>query len=583
MSTGATILNAFRRFFSGVQVRFVSFFGIALTLSLAASGIMVNDVAKGVMDRMSERTTIAELNQICDNLREEFETMRRQTTLLELDSDVTALVERQLFSLRERIEIQMSLNNTVASMFISFPALKVVYVYSRDGTLQMLARNTVRSFSAWPQWALPEIVAKQSVSVIRFYGAQEQQGMPQPFYDPEEDTPLIMTGVRVKGGALMLGFSAQMLEDHYAALTKTTRNGVFLLGDEERVLSSSEEGALGTIYAETEEGGVHSYRRALGVGGMEVVYRVYSGGYAQEMRRLSRMTLLSLTAALVITACVFLLWLRRMLKPITGIARSMERVEQGDYSLHVDAPGMDEFSKLARRHNGMLDSLQRLTDMNARAEREKREYELQALRNQINPHFLYNTLNTLKWMAMMEGSHRIASCLADLGGLLAPLIRAKDPLCPLSEEIELSRRYLALMNARYMTEMPLCVEIPEALMSASVPRLCLQPLMENAILHGFAPEKRWGTIFVRGDSEADGRFWLEVADNGAGMPQERIDELNRRLDAGERCEHIGVVNTGMRMRLHFGADCGARVSANSGGGVCVRLYLRQIDARCKEE
>ena len=579
MNTAASPFEALKRFFSGIQVRFLCFFGIALTLSLAASGVLVNGMANGVMQRMSERTTLAELNQICDNLSGEFADMRRQTTLLELDSNVSALVERQLFSLVERTSIQMSLRDTVKSMFASFPALKAVYLYSRDGTLLMFGPSTVRSFDAWPQWELPGRVAKETASAVRFYGAVEQQGMPQPFYSHDDAPPLLLAGVRVKGGALLLGFSARVLEEHYAALAQTAQGGVYLLDGAGRVLSCGDESALGTVYVEAKESGVRSYRRALGTDDMEVVYRVYSGGYTQEMRRLSRMTLLSLTAALVITAGVFLLWLRRMLRPVTGISRSMERVEQGDYSLRVDAPGMDELSKLARQHNGMLESLQRLTDMNAQAERERREYELQALRNQINPHFLYNTLNTLKWMAMMEGSRRIADCLADLGGLLAPLIRAKNPLCPLSEEIELSRRYLKLMNTRYMTEMPMEVELPEELMDAAVPRLCLQPLIENAILHGFAPEKRWGTILVRGGTGEGDRFWLEVADDGADMPEEKIEELNRRLDAGERCERIGVVNTGMRVRLHFGADCGARVSANPGGGVRVRLELRRMAAQ----
>ena len=128
MNTAASPFEALKRFFSGIQVRFLCFFGIALTLSLAASGVLVNGMANGVMQRMSERTTLAELNQICDNLSGEFADMRRQTTLLELDSDVSALVERQLFSLVERTSIQMGLRDTVKSMFTSFPALKAVYL-----------------------------------------------------------------------------------------------------------------------------------------------------------------------------------------------------------------------------------------------------------------------------------------------------------------------------------------------------------------------------------------------------------------------------------------------------------------------
>ena len=154
--------------------------------------------------------------------------MRRQTTLLELDSNVSALVERQLFSLVERTSIQMSLRDTVKSMFTSFPALKAVYLYSRDGTLLMFGPSTVRSFDAWPQWELPGRVAKETASAVRFYGAVEQQGMPQPFYSHDDAPPLLLAGVRVKGGALLLGFSARVLEEHYAALAQTAQGGVYL-------------------------------------------------------------------------------------------------------------------------------------------------------------------------------------------------------------------------------------------------------------------------------------------------------------------------------------------------------------------
>ena len=247
MNTAASLFEALKRFFSGIQVRFLCFFGIALTLSLAASGVLVNGMANGVMQRMSERTTLAELNQICDNLSGEFADMRRQTTLLELDSDVSALVERQLFSLVERTSIQMSLRDTVKSMFTSFPALKAVYLYSRDGALLMFGPSTVRSFDAWPQWELPGRVAKETASAVRFYGTVEQQGMPQPFYSHDDAPPLLLAGVRVKGGALLLGFSARVLEEHYAALAQTAQGGVYLLDGAGRVLSCGDETALGTM------------------------------------------------------------------------------------------------------------------------------------------------------------------------------------------------------------------------------------------------------------------------------------------------------------------------------------------------
>lgn len=108
-----------------------------------------------------------------------------------------------------------------------------------------------------------------------------------------------------------------------------------------------------------------------------------------------------------------------------------------------------------------------------------------------------------------------------------------------------------------------------------VPRLCLQPILENAILHGFAAEKKWGRIAICA-WESEGYLQIDVLDDGMGMADDAIQRLNARLESGEQSDHIGVINTNMRIRLHYGEDCGLRIMANPDGGLCVRFKMRHL-------
>jgi two-component system sensor histidine kinase YesM len=118
-------------------------------------------------------------------------------------------------------------------------------------------------------------------------------------------------------------------------------------------------------------------------------------------------------------------------------------------------------------------------------------------------------------------------------------------------------------------------DIPENLMEIAVPRLCLQPILENAVLHGFAAEKKWGSIAVFA-YEDEGYLFIDVIDDGVGMDKDAVQKMNARLESGEQSDHIGIVNTNMRIRLHYGEDCGLRVISNPTGGLCVRIKIRRM-------
>ncbi len=579
MNIAVSIVDAIRRSFSSIRVRLMMFFIVALALSLALAGFNIHVVAGNIMDRMSENATLAEVSQICDNLQNQLESVRTQMTILQHDSNMSALMNHSIFSRLEQVQIKNSFRKTVTSLLASFPKFKSVGLYSeKDECLMVFSSKSVQSYHADASigWIRDRHVKQRLGEMVFFSGEEVQYGSPlmMHFFG---NSRIICASFKIPGGMLLLAYEEQMLSEQYTALTQINGHSVYIINGENDILSASDRTTVNETYREPDTDDLRIYREKLEISDMTFIYHVAANtGYVAELNDLTRMTTISLVMAFFITAGIFLIWLNRMMRPVSGIGASMVHVERGDYSFPVDAPGSDELSKLARQYNDMLVSLQRLTDENAQAEQKRRTYELQALRNQINPHFLYNTLNTIKWMAMMEGSDKVAECLTSLGGLLSPLLKANNPLCTLREEMDLSYRYMSLMNTRYMVEMPVDADIPEELMDVAVPRLCLQPILENAILHGFAPAKKWGCITISVFEEG-GYVFLDVRDDGAGMSRDAIDALNLRLASGEQSERIGIVNTNMRIRLHYGEDCGLHISENPYGGLCVRIRIRRVE------
>lgn len=579
MNIAANIVKRVRIGFSSIRARLLVFFAVALAVSLVLAGLNIHVVAGDIMNRMREDSIQAEVSQICDNLENSISSVRTQMSILQHDSNVPPLMNLSVFKNLDQVQIKSSFGKTVASLRTSFPSLRSVGLYSeKDECLMVFSSKSVQSYYSEETvgWIRESYRSRRPGEMYFFGGTQVQYGSPlmMHFFG---NSHVICASIKIPGGILLLAYDEQMLADQYEALTRINGHSAYIVNGKGTILSSSHRNAVETDYASPESDELQVYRRKLELGGLEFIYHVPSDtGYTAELENLSGMTAMSLIMAFVVAAAVFLIWLSHMMRPVNGISGSMAYVEHGDYSVHVEAPGSDELSKLARQYNGMLTSLQQLTDENARVEQQRRNYELQALRNQINPHFLYNTLNAIKWMAMMEGNEKVSDSLASLGGLLSPLLRAPNPLCTLREEMDLSYKYMSLMNMRYMAETPMEADIPENLMGIAVPRLCLQPILENAVLHGFAAEKKWGSIAVFA-YEDEGYLFIDVIDDGVGMDEEAVQKMNARLESGEQSDHIGIVNTNMRIRLHYGEDCGLRIIANPSGGLCVRIKMRRME------
>ncbi|RRJ63605.1 sensor histidine kinase [Paenibacillus oralis] len=267
-------------------------------------------------------------------------------------------------------------------------------------------------------------------------------------------------------------------------------------------------------------------------------------------------------AAVLTVASALVSWLLagNLSRPINRLIRSMRSVETGKFEVLEAPTRYDEIGQLHLSYARMVRRLDELVQSIAEKERQKRKAELYALRVRIQPHFLYNTLNSIRMLAILQQSPQIAKLIHALNRLLQSYLKLNDELMPLSREIDLLRDYEQLMDLRYTNTFTVEWDVPEELLDAGVPAMLLQPILENAIFHGSRGLGRMLAIRVKVSLiERDrGKLCIEIKDNGVGIAEEQIERLLGDGD-GDGVSHIGINNVNDRIRLWFGREYGLTV------------------------
>ncbi|WP_391573055.1 sensor histidine kinase [Cohnella sp.] len=287
----------------------------------------------------------------------------------------------------------------------------------------------------------------------------------------------------------------------------------------------------------------------------------------QEVRRLRLMIYMFLIFVVTAFMLVTFFLASRMTQPLSVLKRSME--EASDKKLNVkisiNKGATDEIQSLSASFNRMIDDVVELIAKLKQEERQKQLVRFQMLLYQMNPHFLLNTLNTVKWMARKEKQEEISGICTSLGLILEASLNSDIELIPLKDEIQLLRSYESIQAFRFREQFAIVYETEEAVRYALVPKLSLQPLVENAIVHGFNRVEGHGTIWVRARAEGN-ELILEVEDNGIGM-EEAARKPGRRSGHG-----IGLSNLRERVQLLFKQE-GAVELISDGSGTLVRIRL----------
>ena len=256
---------------------------------------------------------------------------------------------------------------------------------------------------------------------------------------------------------------------------------------------------------------------------------------------------------------------RAMYKPIKNMTDTVEKVSKGDLSLRVDVTTEDEIGTLCREFNHMLDNLEDLIARVIEEERLKKDAELEALQYQITPHFMYNTLNSIKYAALIKGENELGGLIGDFVELLQASVNKKGTFISVADELHILKNYIHLQEFRYQGSFDVEYDIAKDAYGCYIPRLILQPLVENAILHGIDMKGGNGRLVIRGRVEGT-RLTLSVIDNGRGMTKEQIEELlSSKAKKTNGLSAIGVPNVRERLELYYEAEGGITYESSENG------------------
>ncbi|WP_373231202.1 sensor histidine kinase [Cohnella sp.] len=377
---------------------------------------------------------------------------------------------------------------------------------------------------------------------------------------------------------------------------------VLLVDENDRILSSARSEQIGQpfIHARPLEGKTGSYiapineskylitEQALSVNNWRLVsMQPYQAAIVDISSIFSRVFTVQIIS-FVVFLLLLLVLLRAFTKPLIRLSKTTSAVQRGNLNIRTGVRGQDEVGRLGFLFDQMLDRVQEMIAEVSDTQARKRKAELKMLQAQIHPHFLFNVLNSIRMKVMRRGDRESANMIGSLSKLLRMTIsRDKDEI-HLHEELELITYYVELMNLRQKEEVKLSLDIAPDAFHVPVPRFFLQPIVENALIHGLS--QKAGIIRIEAEI-TEGRLTLKVEDNGVGMDEAKQEALKRKLQGAESPSEIaveengqsgfsgfGLLNVVERMKMISGDDFQLEVRSARGEGTVVCLTIR-----CQEE
>lgn len=388
-----------------------------------------------------------------------------------------------------------------------------------------------------------------------------------------------------ENGLLVLLINKDFLDSVYQGLTGNLKNIAIVSGNNEQIASRNPDDAY--IFSDTlmdtlvedkgekldEKAGLFvSYVSLKNPDWKVVAYvtldELYKDAYALR-RNLVVLSIISVLLLSVLNAFIAV----DFVKPINKLVKGMKKVQKGESNVYVHEDRKDELGFLNTTFNEMSSEINHLVNWVYREQLTRKEAELKALQSQINPHFLFNTLEAINWMAHLNNVPEISSTVSDLSDLMEASIGRDDRLITVEEEFTYADKYISLLKRRFENRIELVRNVSEDVLGIKIPRLLIQPLVENAVYHGLEKTRSKGVITLNA-AKTDGILAIEVVDNGTGMGKDELDALNERLSmdnntyfktlSEKKLKSIGIENVNRRIKLFYGENYGLQIDSVQG-------------------
>lgn len=261
-------------------------------------------------------------------------------------------------------------------------------------------------------------------------------------------------------------------------------------------------------------------------------------------------------------------------EPIKKVRTTMKQVEKGDFNVQLKIASQDEVGELAQSFNHMIEKIKRLMAQEQESQEKLRYAELKALQSQINPHFLYNTLDSINWMVRMGRNDKVEEMIDALSTFFRISLSKGRHFISIREELIHVEKYIMIQKVRYERIMESEICVPEELFGYDIIKMTLQPLVENALYHGIKEKGEGGVIRITAEGQGDNIVFC-VSDTGLGMSKEKLEKLQIMMEQGidHDPDAYGIINVQKRIHMYFGTEYGLRFESEPGSGTSVYVTI----------
>ncbi|MCI2047281.1 MAG: sensor histidine kinase [Faecalibacterium sp.] len=481
-----------------------------------------------------------------------------------------------------------------------------ITVFDRQGQVYANWSTNYHDYSFLYQqdWVQRSIRAKGHVTwnlfapayVIEENGSSNYISLARSILAPAGGTAVATEIISVEQGQLNAALRQYATPEDFTYICTPDGNVVLKL-DDQQVLSDAEAAAL-AAGLEAEKNGSHMVTE----NGKKYLMSYYtlSSQWSFEGKTLQVMQFTAYDAItgqmaaisgqirnwIVFCLCILIfmiaLIVRAVVRPISLLSRKMEAYRLDDELVELDFRRRDEIGQLNRSFRQMSATIRTLIAQAKEEAQERERYRFEALRAQVNPHFLFNTLNMIRWMAIIRHADNIVDSIDALATMLKYSMNRGGELVHLREEIANIQSYIFIQNCRYGDRILLETDLDEELLELPVIKFILQPIVENAVIHGFRGSDKAGKILIYGDQEKD-TLQLFVEDNGIGMEADILDRVQKHRSE-KKVTGIGIANVDARIRSAYGDAYGLTVQSTPGRGTVIAYKLPALkEAKLDEE
>lgn len=329
-----------------------------------------------------------------------------------------------------------------------------------------------------------------------------------------------------------------------------------------------------------------SYIKKLDSGKRQITYKKFKStgwtvvgvsSYNESMREINKIRTFIIVIGIICLICAFavsILISSMISKPVKRLESLMEEAEKGNLDVAIDFDSRDEIGMLSQRFNNMITKIKHLMEEVVIEQEAKRKTEFKALQAQINPHFLYNTLDSIIWMAE-ENKEEVVIMADALAKLFRLSLSKGEEIIPVTHEFEHVRNYLIIQSMRYANKFDYIIDLSPEIVGLKMLKLVLQPIVENSLYHGIKNKRQKGLIVIRGRI-FEGKLLLQVMDDGIGMDEKKCKEIlvsRSSSDSRKGFNGVGVKNVNERIKLYYGQEFGLEFISSPGVGTVVEIML----------